>query len=49
MSFMFAGATLFDQDISRWLVFRVTSFQNFRTDSAISTPNTPLRFVNAVQ
>ena len=55
MSFMFAGATLFDQNINTnqdtviWRVSQVTSFQNFRTDSAISTPNTPLRFVNAVQ
>ena len=47
MSGMFAFATSFNQNTSIWRVSQVTSFQNFRTGSALSTPNTPLRFVNA--
>ena len=55
MSSMFAGAIAFNQNIntnqdtSIWRVSQVTSFQNFRAVSALSTPNTPLRFVNAGQ
>jgi surface protein len=49
MNQMFIGATLFNQDISGWVVDQVSGFVNFRADSALSTPNTPLRFVNAGQ
>jgi hypothetical protein len=41
------NATLFNQDISGWVVTQVTSFTNFRTGSALINGNTPLRFVNA--
>ena len=55
MSGMFQSALLFNQNINTnqntaiWRVSQVTSFQNFRAVSALSTPNTPLRFVNAGQ
>ena len=49
MQYMFFDAQAFDQDISGWVVDQVTSFQNFRSGSSLSTPNTPLRFVNAGQ
>ena len=55
MSIMFAGAIAFNQNINTnqdtviWRVSQVTSFQNFRAGSALITPNTPLRFVNAGQ
>ena len=49
MGEMFYGASTFDQDISGWVVDQVTNFVSFRAVSALSTPNTPLRFVNAGQ
>jgi surface protein len=49
MGEMFYSASTFDQDISGWVVDQVTNFVSFREVSALSTPNTPLRFVNAGQ
>ena len=47
MSAMFAGAFRFNQPLISWNVFRVQFFQNFRSGSSLSTPNTPVRFVFA--
>jgi len=44
MSSMFAGTFSFNQPLISWDVSNVNSFQNFRTNSALSTQNTPQRF-----
>jgi surface protein len=46
---MFQSTTVFNQNISGWVVAQVTNFTNFRTSSALTTDNTPPRFVNAGQ
>jgi surface protein len=44
MDHMFSGATNFNQPIDNWNVVNVTYFSGFRTSSALSTENTPLKF-----
>lgn len=43
--FMFQGATIFNQNIRTWNVTSAVSWANFRTGSALTTPNTPSKFV----
>ena len=44
MNSMFRNATAFNQPISGWIVAQVTNYVNFRTNSGLTTGNTPLRF-----
>jgi surface protein len=44
MAGMFSTASSFNQPISNWNVTLVTKYQMFRSDSALSTENTPPKF-----
>ena len=44
MNLMFRGTLAFNRDISGWPVAAVTSWSSFRTGSALSTENTPVKF-----
>jgi hypothetical protein len=42
---MFLNATVFNQNISGWIVAQVTDYTNFRLNSALSNANTPPAFL----
>jgi surface protein len=44
MSYMFANASSFNQNISSWNVANVISKDFFRTNSALTTINVPVGF-----
>jgi surface protein len=44
MSHMFNSSRIFNKNISEWTVAQVRFFDGFRTNSVLSTENTPPRF-----